>query len=189
MSSYPTVPSGAAPVLARTLRWALILSVLLTVAGVVAVILPVISGLAITLVVGWMLCLVGILHFVFAWKSHRTSSVLWELLVGFLYLVGGVYLIAHPIAGLASLTLFLAIYLLFRGGLEILQFFQFQPRHGSGWLLFNGILNLVLAVLIWRSWPGSSAWAVGTLIGLSMLFTGISRLMLTIAAQRALRHA
>ncbi len=189
MSSFPSVPAGATPVLARALRWSLVLSILLTLAGIAAVFLPVVSGLAITLVVGWLLCLVGILHVFFAWKSHRTSSVLWELLIGFLYLVGGVYLIAHPVAGLASLTLFLAIYLLFRGGLEIIQFFQFQPRHGSVWLMINGLLNLVLAFLIWRSWPGSSAWAIGTIIGLSMLFTGISRLMLTLSAQRALHRA
>ena len=126
------------------------------------------------------------LHFVFAWRTHSTSGVLWELVLGFVYLAAGVYLIAHPIAGLATLTLMLAAYLLFKAVLEIIQYFQLQPRHGSGWLLADGVISLVLAILIWRSWPSSAVWVIGTLIGLSMLFAGVSRLMLTLTVRRAL---
>ncbi len=173
--------------LSPAFRWSTVIAVLLMVVGLLAILVPMVSGLAITLVIGWLLCLVGLLHFAFAWKSHATSTVLWELLIGAVYLFGGVYLIVHPVAGMASLTLLLAVYFLFKGILEVIQYFQLQPRHGSVWLLVDGIVTLVLAVMIWRSWPFSSVWVIGTLFGISLLFTGISRLMLSLTARRLLQ--
>ena len=169
-----------------SLGWSIALAVLLTLAGLFAILLPLVSGIAITLIIGWFFCVVGILHFLFAWKTHTTSGVLWEILLGFLYLFSGIYLILHPLAGLVSLTLFLAIYFLFKGIVQIIHFFQLRPRHGSFWLLVDGIVSLILAVMIWRAWPFSSIWAIGTLVGVSLLFTGFSRLMLAMTARRAL---
>jgi uncharacterized membrane protein HdeD (DUF308 family) len=57
---------------------------------------------------------------------------------------------------------------------------------GSGWLMVDGIITLVLAVMIWSTWPSSAVWVVGTLIGISVLFSDITRLMLSIAARRIL---
>ena len=171
---------------AGALNLSIALAGLLILFGFLAMIAPEISGIGVTLLVGWLFALTGVLHFVFAWRTHSTSGVLWELLLGFLYIVAGVYLIAHPVAGLATLTLLLVAYLLMKGIFELLQFFQLRPRHGSGWLLADSILSLLLAILIWRSWPSSSVWAIGTLIGISMLFAGISRLMLTLTVRRAL---
>jgi len=129
----------------------------------------------------------GITHLVFAWKTHTTGTRLWELLLGLVYLFAGCYLIVHPLAGLASLTLLLAFYLFFEGIFEIINFFQVRPRHGAGWLLFDGLITLLLAWMIWRSWPFSSAWAIGTLVGISMLFSGFSRLMLAMTAKRLIK--
>jgi uncharacterized membrane protein HdeD (DUF308 family) len=53
----------------------------------------------------------------------------------------------------------------------------------SGWFLFDGVVTLILAVMIWRTWPSSSAWVIGTLVGISMLFSGVSRLALSLAAR------
>ena len=86
---------------------------------------------------------------------------------------------------LLTLTLFLAAYLLFEGIFEIIQFFQIRPRHGAGWLLLDAAITLILAIMIWRAWPASSVWVIGTLVGISMIFSGFSRLMLALAAKRA----
>jgi uncharacterized membrane protein HdeD (DUF308 family) len=174
------------PSLPPTFGWSLALAILLTVAGLFAILVPIVSGIAITLIVGCFFAVTGILHFLFAWKLHSTSGVLWEILLGFLYVFSGMYLIVRPLAGLASLTLFLAAYFLVKGIVQIIHFFQMQPRHGSFWLLFDGIVSLILAIMIWRSWPFSSLWAIGTLVGISLLFTGFSRLMLTLTARRVL---
>ena len=179
-------PSPIAPSVSYTFGWSLALAVLLTLAGLFAILVPIVSGIAITLIVGWFFTVVGILHFVLAWKTHSTRGVFWEILLGLLYLFSGLYLLVRPLAGLVSLTLFLAAYFLFKGIVQIMHYFQLQPRHGSFWLLFDGVVSLILAVMIWRSWPSSSVWVVGTLVGISLLFTGFSRLMLTLTARRAL---
>jgi uncharacterized membrane protein HdeD (DUF308 family) len=182
-SSTPITPIGTA------INWSIALSVLLILAGLFAILIPPISGLAVTLFIGWAMIISAIAHFIFAFKTHTTGSLLWELLLGAVYLFAGGYLLFHPLAGLLSLTLLLAAYLLIEGILELINAFQVRPRHGYGWLIFDGIVTLILAFMIWRTWPSSSAWAIGTLIGISMLFSGISRLMLSLTAKRAFSQA
>jgi uncharacterized membrane protein HdeD (DUF308 family) len=178
-TSFPTV----AP---KSLGWSIALSVILILAGIFAVTVPSVSGLGITLVFGWLMIVSAVTHFVFAFKTHTTGSVLWELLVGAVYLFTGVYLIMHPLSALIALTLILALYLFFEGIVEIVLYFQMRPRHGAGWLLFDAAITLILAIMIWRSFPASSVWVIGTLVGFSMIFSGFSRLMLSLAAKRAL---
>jgi uncharacterized membrane protein HdeD (DUF308 family) len=184
MSTASSTLGSIAP---KAINWSIALSVLLILAGLIAIFIPGVSGLAITLIFGWLMIVSGVTHFIFAFKSHTTGHVIWEILLGIVYLVAGFYLIMHPLSGLLTLTLFLACYLFFEGIFEIIQFFQIRPRHGAGWLLFDAIVTLILAVMIWRSWPSSSVWVIGTLVGISMLFSGISRLMLSLAAKRTLR--
>ena len=182
MSSAPT-PLRDSP--RKAINWSIALSVLLILAGLFAILIPFISGIGITLFIGWAMILSGVFHFIFAFKTHTTGGVIWEILLGVVYVFTGVYLILHPLDGLFALTLILACYLFFEGILEFIQGFQVRPRHGAGWLIFDGIITLILAVLIWRSWPASSVWVIGTLVGISMIFSGFSRLMLSLAAKRA----
>jgi uncharacterized membrane protein HdeD (DUF308 family) len=183
MSTTPATLSGLAP---KAINWSIALSVLLIIAGLFAILIPSLSGIAITLFFGWAMIISGVTHFIFAFKTHTTGGLLWELLIGAVYLFTGVYLILHPIDALFALTLILACYLFFEGIVEIIQFFQLRPRHGAVWLLIDGIITLILAVMIWRAWPASSVWVVGTLVGVSMIFSGFSRLMLSLAAKRVL---
>jgi uncharacterized membrane protein HdeD (DUF308 family) len=168
----------------ESVGWSIALSALMIVAGILAIGLPQVAGVAVNLVVAWLLVFSGAAHLVFAWYTRTTGGVVWELLLGILYGFIGVYLLMHPIGGLATLTLMLAIYLFAEGILELILSFQLRPLPGSGWLIFDGIITLILAVLIWRTWPSSTEWAIGTLVGVSMLFSGISRLMLSMAAHR-----
>jgi len=168
----------------KSLGWSIGLSILMILAGFLAIAVPQAAGLAVNLVVAWLLIFSGAAHLVFAWHTRTTGGVLWELLLGILYIVAGAYLLLHPVAGLASLTLALAIYLFAEGVLELILSFVVRPMPGSGWLLFDGIITLILGVMIWRTWPSSTEWVVGTLVGISMLFSGISRLMLSLAARR-----
>src|SRR5580698_1318539 len=170
----------------KTVGWSIALSVLLILFGLFALLIPFVSGIGITLIFAWAMIISGITHFVFAFKTHTTGGVLWELLVGAIYLFTGVYLLLHPLDALIALTLILAVYLFFEGIVETILSFQLRPRHGSNWLLIDGIITLILAVMIWRSWPASTVWVIGTLVGISMIFSGFSRLMLSLAAKRAL---
>jgi uncharacterized membrane protein HdeD (DUF308 family) len=185
MSTAPATLSGLVP---KAINWSIALSILLIVAGLFAILIPSVSGLAITLIFGWLMILSGITHLVFAFKTHTTGGRIWEILIGIIYLVTGFYLIAHPIEALFALTLILACYLFFEAIFEFVQYFQLRPRHGAGWLIVDGIVTLILAIMIWRSWPVSSVWVIGTLVGISMIFSGISRLMLSLAAKRLVQQ-
>jgi len=183
MSTTPATLSGLAP---KAINWSIALSILLILAGLFAILIPSISGIAITLFFGWAMIVSGITHFIFAFKTHTKGGLIWELLIGAVYLFTGVYLILHPLDALLALTLILACYLFFEAIVEFIQYFQLRPRHGAGWLLVDGVITLILAIMIWRSWPASSIWVIGTLVGISMLFSGFSRLMLSLAAKRVL---
>jgi len=168
----------------RATTWSIVLSVLMIVTGILAIMLPIMAGIAVTAIVGWLLIFSGALHLAFAWRGGHASAIVWELLLGVAYGVIGFYVLANPVAGLASLTIAVAIYLFVEGVLEFVLSFQLRPAPGAGWLLVDGIITLVLAVMIWRTWPSSAAWVVGTLVGISMLFSGITRLMLSLAVRR-----
>jgi uncharacterized membrane protein HdeD (DUF308 family) len=168
----------------KAATWSIVLSVLMITAGLLAVGVPAIAGVAVTAVVGWLLIFSGLLHLAFAWRAGRTGGVLWEILLGVVYGGIGFYLLARPVIGLESLTLAIAIYLLIEGVLEFVLSFQLRPAPGSGWLLVDGIITLVLAAMIWSTWPSSAAWVVGTLVGIGMFFSGITRLMLSLAVRR-----
>jgi uncharacterized membrane protein HdeD (DUF308 family) len=93
-------------------------------------------------------------------------------------------LLFNPLAGLAWLTLVLATFLLIEAALEFVLYFNIRRRVNAGWVLFDAIITLLLGILIWARWPFSSVWAIGTLIGVSLIFSGISRLMLSSAVSR-----
>jgi len=175
--------ASTVPVVKTTLGWSIGLSVLMILAGVLAIVIPPVAGIAVTLLVGWLLVFSGAAHLVFAWHTRGAGGIVWELLLGVVYIVAGGYVLMNPVAGMASLTLALAIYLFAEAILEFGLSFRLRPMQGSGWLLADGIITFILAIMIWRTWPSSTAWVLGTLAGISMLFSGVSRLMLSMAAR------
>ena len=103
-------------------------------------------------------------------------------MIAVVYVLGGVYLLANPLMAVGTLTLLLAAVLFVAGVFEIVAYFQIASA--SGWLLANGIVTLVLGGLIWFQWPSSSVWAIGLLVGVNLLLTGFTRLMLGGAGRR-----
>ena len=167
--------------------WSIGLSILMIVAGVLAIALPQVAGIAVNIVVAWLLVFSGAAHLVFAWYTRTAGGVFWELLLGLIYGFTGAYLLLHPIGGLVALTLALAIYLFAEGILELILSFMLRPLPGSAWLILDAIITLVLAVLIWKTWPSSTEWVIGTLVGISMIFSGTSRLAFSLAARTAVQ--
>ena len=82
----------------------------------------------------------------------------------------------------------LAIFFVAEGLVDLVAYFQNRSMTGSGWILFDGIVTLILGLMVWRQWPSSSLWVIGTLVGISMILTGTTRLMLSVAA-RGLQHS
>jgi uncharacterized membrane protein HdeD (DUF308 family) len=166
----------------KAVGWSIFVSVMMIVAGILAIALPYEAGLAANIFVAWMLIFAAVAHFVFAWYTRRTGSVLLKVLLA-------IYLLDHPARGLATLTLALAFYLLIEGVFEIVLFFQHRPAAGSGWFLMDGIVTLVLGGMIWATWPSSVEWVLGTLVGISIFFSGVTRLMISLAARRVVTKA
>jgi uncharacterized membrane protein HdeD (DUF308 family) len=180
MSSVPAVTV----VKKETIGWSIVLSVLLILAGFSAIMLPVFAGIAVNIMVGWLLSFSGAVHIVYSWQTRNTGGLAWGTLLGLVYAVIGGYLLANPVLGLVSLTLGLTFYLFAEALLELLLSYLLRGVAGSGWLLFDGIVTLILAVMIWKTWPSNTEWVLGTLVGISMVFSGISRLMISLAARR-----
>ena len=164
--------------------WSIIWGVLLIVFGMLAIGSPVLAAVAVEALIAWLIILAGVVHFILAFHMHRAGSVVWKLLVGLAYLVFGAYLLMHPALGVASLTLVLASLFLIEGLLDIVLFFQMRSVRGSGWVLGDGIITLLLGLLIYLRWPSSSAWAIGTLVGVSMIISGIARVMFSLAVRK-----
>jgi uncharacterized membrane protein HdeD (DUF308 family) len=171
----------------RATKWSIVISVLMIVVGLFAIIVPEVFGAVVVLLLGWLLVLGGAVHLAYAWhiRHHHGSGLWWGILMSIIYIAIGIYLLVHPAAGLASLTLILAIYLFMEAAVELMMSFHLRRVKGSGWLMFDGIVTFILAVLILKTWPSSSAWVIGTLIGISILFSGITRLMFSTSARRA----
>ncbi len=152
------------------------LGIVLIVAGVLAILLPLVVGVAVTAVVGWLLLLAGAAHLVFGWLARSSGAVVWQVVIGALYLVVGFFLILHPQRGLATLTLLLAAYFVVEGVVELILYARLRRGHRAGWFLWDGLITLVLGIFIWTHWPISSAWVLGTIVGISLLVSGITRL-------------
>jgi uncharacterized membrane protein HdeD (DUF308 family) len=182
----------AGPVIKAARRfsgWLIVAAILFIVLGVFAIIEPAVAGLGVALLVGWLLILGGISHFVSAFEGGGTRRVLFQILAGVVFLIGGYYLLVHPLLALGTLTLLLAAVILVAGVCEIVTYFRLRNEQASGWMLFNGIVALVVGLMIWLQWPSSSIWAIGTLVGVNLLLTGITRLMVGLTGRTLTRHA
>ena len=157
---------------------------LMVICGVLAIALPLATSVGIVVLLAWLILFAAVGHLIFAFHSHSVGGFLWKLLLAVLYGFTGGYLLMNPVVGVASLTLLLAFFLFVEGILEIVLYFNIRRVAYAGWVLFDGIITLLLGFLIWAQWPSSSAWVIGTLVGISLIFSGISRLMLSLATRR-----
>jgi len=173
--------------------WSVVWGVLLIILGMLALASPLVAAVAVNVVISWLIVLAGVVHLVIAFHSHRAGSVIWRLLVGLAYVSFGIYLIAHPAVGVASLTLLLAALFLIEGILNVLLYFQVRAMQRATWFLLDGIITLLLGLMIYRQWPSSSAWAIGTLVGVSLIVSGVTRVMLSLSirnvADKVFPHA
>jgi uncharacterized membrane protein HdeD (DUF308 family) len=158
---------------------------LLIVLGMMAIGSPFLAAIAVNVVVAWLIVLAGVVHLMLAFRAHGAGSRTWKVLVGIAYLCFGGYMIARPVLGVATLTLVLASLFLIEGILNIVLYVKMRPIHGSNWVLIDGIITLLLGGMIYLQWPSSSAWAIGTLVGISLIFSGVARVMMSFAARNA----
>lgn len=152
--------------------------------GLLAAALPQVAGLAITVMVGVLFLLGGVIRLFALLGSRRSPGHLWSLLTAGLAVALGLVLLIEPLQGVLTLTILLAVLFLVQGAASLFVALEYR-RHlrNWGWVLFSGLVDLLLVVLIAVGWPGSAAWAIGLLVGLSIFFLGLSLVMTALAAR------
>lgn len=176
--------------IAETLHrhWALYLieGIVLVVLGALAIIIPPIATLAVTILVGWLLLISGVLGLIMTFWMRSAPGFWWSLISAILGIVAGGLLVARPAVGAVSLTLVLIVYFVIEGVASIM--FAIEHRRalpGSwGWMLVSGIVDLVLSALIFAGLPSTAAWAIGLLVGINLIFGGISLAAMALSARR-----
>jgi len=175
---------GPGTLVKKATGWFIAIAVLFILLGIFAIAEPFAAGLGVTLLVGWLLVIGAVAHFIAAFKGHGAKHLILQVVVGVVYLIGGLYFLTHTIMAVSTLTLLLSGVILAEGVLEIVAYIRLKSMGGAGWLLMNGIVTLCLGGLIWFHWPSSSVWAIGTLVGVNLVMTGMSRLMVGLAARK-----
>jgi uncharacterized membrane protein HdeD (DUF308 family) len=157
--------------------------------GFAAMFKPFAAGIGISLFIAWLIVFTGVVHIIYAFAARSAGSFLWRTLIGVAYIAGGVYLLKNPSIALASLTLLVAAILIAEGVFQLITFFELRVLPGSGWILCDALLTLILGGLIAYPWPGSSLWALGTLVGVNLIISGFTRLMYSAAARSLVSSA
>lgn len=161
------------------------IGVALTIFGILAIMAPLFTGAAVTILVGVLMIAAGITRGVFAFRAQTFGKGVLAFLLGAIIAFAGVLLLARPLNGLASLTVVLAAFFFADGIAEAVYAFQLRPVKGWGWLLFSGVASGLLGFLIMYQWPVSGAWAIGVLVGARLIFTGWSVIALGSFARSA----
>ena len=164
--------------ISKQATWSIVMGVLTALIGVVMIIYPMAAATVTTIFVGWSLFLVGVAQLIFAFQSTGAGHFLLKLLTSLLYGITGLALVFFPVPGVAALTIVVGSVFIVQAALLIATAFQLRPIAGWGWFLADGLADAAIAILILAGWPSSSYWAIGTLVGVSVLMTGISRVII-----------
>ena len=167
----------------RASGWSIVLGILMIVAGICAIASPLFAGVLIVYVVAWTAIFNGGAQIIYAFRAHGGGKMILELLLGLLYIAAGVFILMHPGGGLLALTLVIACFLLIYGVFALVLAFQLRPHAGWGWVLFDAVITILLGLMIWGHWPINADWVIGTLVGISFIASGVSRLMLSLAVR------
>jgi uncharacterized membrane protein HdeD (DUF308 family) len=164
----------------RSRKAVITISAILLLVGIMGIALPQFMSMAVAWFVGWLMLIAGGIAFYITWLGFRDHWLVW--FKPFVLIVVGLLVLFNPVAGAAALGLILAIYFLFDGFAGVGFAMQLRPLRGWGWLMFNGVLSLVLAIVFIAGWPFTTVWLVGLLIGISLFVDGLTLMMLGLAA-------
>ena len=169
-------------------HWGLFLTegIILTILGLAAMLLPPLAGLATAIILGWLFLLAGIVGLFATYRARQAPGFAWSLLSALVAVLAGVALLWNPVQGLFTLTYVLIAFFVF-DGLFMIALGLAHRRELSGrweWLVFNGVIDLVLAGIVIAGLPGTLAWALGLLVGIDMIFGGASLIAMALTARQ-----
>ena len=173
----------------KGINGSLLIGVLLIVLGLVAIAQPAVSTIFAETWFALILVSAGAAKLTYAFQTRNSGGFVWKLLLSILYIAIGVMLFVSPLKGVLTLTLLLGSFLLTEGVFNLILAFRLRGQQNWTWVLVDGIITLLLGGMIWFQWPFNAPWLIGTLVGVSVLFTGISRVMLSLNPGLALNSS
>jgi len=185
-----TEPKTVAQEVRRGAGWTLVAGVLLILAGIVALSAPYLAAAVVAIFFGWAMIFGGVAQAIYAFTNKEdTGHIIFKVLLAILYVVAGGYILLRPTVGILALAFFFGWMLLIEAGLLAILAFQVRPKAGWGLWLFDAIVTLALAIFILVNWPGNSIAIIAAFVGVSMIFSGISRLILAMTVRTAVPKA
>lgn len=173
---------------AAHLHWRALLieGIVLSVLGVAAIALPLLAGLAIAILFGWLILIGGTVGLVTTLMGRHAPGFGWALLSAILWIAAGLAALMWPAAGLVYFTFLLFAWFAVEGVAMVM--YALSHRRGAtarwGWMLFSGLVNLALALMLLAGMPGTAAWALGLVVGVNLMFNGISLTAMALVARR-----
>jgi uncharacterized membrane protein HdeD (DUF308 family) len=168
-------------------HWKLFLfeGIVLSILGVAAIAVPQIATLAFTLVIGWLFLISGIVGLITTFWMRNAPGFLWSLVSAVVAIGAGVVLLLWPISGSLSLTFVLIAFFIVEGVVTIMYAIEHRNQQSSrwGWMLTSGVVDLILAGLIFAQLPSSAFWALGLLVGINLVFGGAALIAMALAAR------
>tara|TARA_R110002124_G_scaffold63777_9_gene174632 strand:+ start:4410 stop:4916 length:507 start_codon:yes stop_codon:yes gene_type:complete len=157
------------------------LGIVTIIMGSAAILFPLFGSIAVAVVIGFALVIAGIAQIIAAFSHPKWGVRILTFIVGLLSLLAGIFLLLNPVNGIFALTIVVAAIFFTEGIWKTIYAFRMRPHPGWGWLLFDGILSVVLGLMLWVQFPSSALWALGILAGISILLSGWTMVMLGVA--------
>jgi uncharacterized membrane protein HdeD (DUF308 family) len=174
-------------------HWKLFLTegIVLVILGLAAVMLPLIATIAIAIVVGWIFLVSGVVGLVATFRMRNAPGFWWSLFSGIIGIAAGIVLLRWPLSGALSLTVILTLFLLLEGIVSIMFALEHKRELSGRWgmMLVSGVVDLILAGMIFAGLPGTAAWAIGLLVGVNMVFGGSALIAMALHAREAAPRA
>jgi uncharacterized membrane protein HdeD (DUF308 family) len=169
-------------------HWRLFLTegIILLILGILSIVIPPIATIAVEVLVGWLLLMSGIVGLIATLRMRSAPGFWWSLISAVLGIVAGVVLLRWPLSGALSLTLILTVFLVIEGLVSILYAFEHKRELTGRWgaMLFSGLVDLLLAGIIFSGFPGTAAWAIGLLVGVNLVFGGSALIAMALHARK-----
>ncbi len=168
-------------------HWGLFLAegIILVILGLAAILLPPLATLAFTIVIGWIFLVSGILGLITTFWARQAPGFWWSLISALIGIAAGLVLLLWPLSGTLSLTLVLIAFFVIEGVASIMYSIEHRNQLSGrwGWMLISGIIDLILAAIIFTGLPGTAVWALGLLVGINMVFGGAALIGMALAAR------
>lgn len=190
MTMQPTDEAGIQRAFTSAIHehWGLFLAegIVLLILGVAAILLPLFATITVTILIGWLFLISGVVGLITTFRMRRAPGFWWSLVSAFIGIIAGLLLLVWPLTGAVSLTLVLSAFFVVEGVASIMYAIEHRNQLSGrwGWMLISGIIDLIIAAIIIAGLPGTAAWALGLLVGVNMLFGGAALIGMALAARR-----